>query len=255
MIRNGKVEQLDFIVAGAQKCGTTALHYQLSKHPQIALPHKEELHFFDDEEVFAKEVDYDKLHDSFTVGSRAVVAGELTPIYLYWRPALERIWHYRKGVKLVILLRNPIDRAFSQWNMQREREFETLDFLEAVRAEPERQQKVAPLQSRRFSYIARGLYAEQLTRVFEFFPRYLVKVVRFEELRKDFSGTINSIFGFIGVEKLNNIRNKERNPIRYERDITEDERRAIYPMFADDIARLENLLGWNCSDWRKGAED
>ena len=54
MIKNGKVERLDFIVAGAQKCGTTALHYQLEKHPQIALPNKEEMHFFDDEERFAR---------------------------------------------------------------------------------------------------------------------------------------------------------------------------------------------------------
>jgi hypothetical protein len=250
MIKHGKVDKLDFIVAGAQKCGTTALHYQLHKHPQIALPEKEERHFFDDEELFANEVDYEKLHESFKVGSRAVVAGEVTPIYLYWRPVMERIYTYRKGVKLIILLRNPIDRAFSQWNMQREREIDTLDFLDAVKAEPERQQKVAPLQSRRFSYIARGLYAEQLTRVFQFFPRYLVKVVRFEDLRKNFSGTINSIFAFIDVEKLKNVRNKERNPIRYAREITEDERRAVYPFFADDIAKLESLLEWNCSDWK-----
>jgi hypothetical protein len=134
--------------------------------------------------------------------------------------------------------------------MQREREFETLDFLDAVKAEPERQQKVAPLQSRRFSYITRGLYAEQLTRVFQFFPRYLVKVIRFEDLRKNFSGTINSIFAFVDVDTRKNIRNKERNPIRYGRDITEEERRAIYPMFADDITKLESLLEWNCSDWK-----
>ena len=192
MIKHGKVDKLDFIVAGAQKCGTTALHYQLQKHPQIAMPEKEELHFFDDEELFAQEIDYQKLHDSFKVGSRAVVAGELTPIYLYWRPVMERIWNYRKGVKLVILLRNPIDRAFSQWNMQRERELETLDFLDAVKAEGERQQKVAPLQSRRFSYIARGLYAEQLERVFKFFPRYLVKVVRHEDMRNHFADTVSA---------------------------------------------------------------
>jgi hypothetical protein len=205
---------------------------------------------FDDEEVFAKAVSYDKLHGSFRPTSRAIVAGESTPVYLYWRPAMERIWNYRKGIKIVILLRDPVERAFSHWNMQRERGYETLDFLEAVKAEAQRQREAAPLLSRRFSYIGRGLYAEQLTRVFEFFPRYLVKTVRVDDLRENFSGTINSIFTFIGVEKLKKIRNKERNPIRYERDITEDGRREIYPLFADDIAKLENLLEWNCSDWK-----
>ena len=83
---------------------------------------------------------------------------------------MERIWNYRKGVKLVILLRNPVDRAFSHWNMQRERGYETLDFLDAIKAEEERQQKAAPLQSRRFSYVGRGLYAEQLETSISIFP-------------------------------------------------------------------------------------
>jgi Sulfotransferase domain len=250
MIKEGKVEQLDFIVAGAQKCGTTALHYQLEKHPQIALPGKEELHFFDDEKVFAKPVNYGELHESFRLTSRAIVAGESTPIYLYWNPAMERIWNYNKRIMLVVLLRNPVDRAFSHWNMQRERGYESLDFTDAVAAEEERQQQAAPLQSRRFSYIGRGRYAEQLERVFKFFPRDQVKVVRFEELRRDFANQINAIFTFIGAEPLPNIRNKERNPIRYERKITVAERSQIYPLFENDIVRLEELLGWDCSDWK-----
>jgi hypothetical protein len=250
MIKQGKVKRLDFIVAGAQKCGTTALHYQLEKHPQIALPDKEELHFFDDEEVFAKAVSYDKLHGSFRPTSRAIVAGESTPVYLYWRPAMERIWNYRKGIKIVILLRDPVERAFSHWNMQRERGYETLDFLEAVQAEEKRQREAAPLQSRRFSYIGRGLYAEQLERVFKFFPRHLVKVVRFDDLRADFAKAVNSIFRFVGVESLRSIRNKERNPIRYEREITKAERVEVSRLFESDLAQLEKLVGWDCSDWK-----
>lgn len=250
MIRHGKVERLDFIVAGAQKCGTTALHYQLEKHPQIALPDKEELHFFDDEERCGNGLDYGDLHDSFRPRPRAVVAGESTPAYLYWQPAMERIWNYNKEIKLVVLLRNPIDRAFSHWNMQRERGYDALDFLDAIRAEEQRQKEAAPLQSRRFSYVGRGLYGEQLQRVFAYFARDQVKVVRSEDLRSDFSGTMNAIFNFIGAESLRTIGNKERNPIRYERKITDHERRHVFELFAEDIARLEELLGWDCSSWK-----
>ena len=60
-----KVERLDFIVAGAQKSGTTALHYFLKRNPQIALPDRQELHFFDDEEIFSQPVDYELLHRHF----------------------------------------------------------------------------------------------------------------------------------------------------------------------------------------------
>lgn len=251
MIKNGKVERLDFIVVGVQKCGTTALHYQLEKHPQIALPNKEEMHFFDDEERFASGVNYQDLHNSFRPSSRAVTAGESTPAYVYWRPTMERIWNYNKDVKLVVLLRNPVDRAFSHWNMQRERGYDALDFLDAIKAEEQRQKEAAPLQSRRFSYIGRGLYGQQLERVFKYFPSPQVKVVRAEELRRDFSGVMNAIFNFVGAESLRNIRNKERNPIRYERSITTQERSQVLKLFEEDIEALEKLLGWDCSDWKK----
>jgi hypothetical protein len=250
MIKQGKVEQLDFIVAGAQKCGTTALHYQLERHPQIALPNNEELHFFDDEERFGGDVNYQDLHDSFRPSLGAVAVGESTPVYLYWRPALERIWNYNKDIKLIILLRNPVDRAFSHWNMQRERGYEPLDFLDAIKAEEQRQREAAPVQSRRFSYVGRGLYGEQLERVFKYFPREQVKVVRAEELRSDFSGVVNAIFNFVGAESLRKIPNKERNPIRYEHRITEEERNLVFRFFEKDVGALEELLEWDCSSWK-----
>jgi sulfotransferase family protein len=250
MIKDAKVERLDFIVAGAQKCGTTALHYQLEKHPQIALPNKEELHFFDDEERFVTGVNYQDLHASFRPSSRALVAGESTPSYLYWLPAMERIWNYREDIKLIILLRNPVDRAFSHWNMQRERGYDTLDFLDAIRAEGQRQKEAAPLQSRRFSYVGRGLYGEQLERVFRYFPREQVIFVRAEDLRADFAAAFNAIFNFVGAESLRNIRNKERNPIRYAREMTAAERSQVYRLFEQDISAVEKLLDWDCSDWK-----
>src|SRR5260370_346019 len=132
-----RVEPLDFIVAGAQKSGTTALHYFLKKHPQIALPDRHEMHFFDDEEIFSQPVDYELLHRHFrkrpvrllpvrsanrtdsSRGELGPIVGELTPSYLYWKPAMERIRNYNPQIKLIILLRNPIDRAFAHWNMQR----------------------------------------------------------------------------------------------------------------------------------------
>src|SRR5436309_887360 len=97
-----KVERLDFIVAGAQKSGTTALHHFLKKHPQIELPDRQEMHFFDDEEIFSRPVDYEALHRHFrprrTSRLRVLpvrppawslrlgklgLAGEVTPSYLY----------------------------------------------------------------------------------------------------------------------------------------------------------------------------
>src|SRR5690348_12624375 len=84
-VKRQKVQQLDFIVPGAQKSGTTALHHFLSKHPQIALPDRQELHFFDGEAVFARQpVDYELLHGHFGPVASSSIAGEVTPSYFYW---------------------------------------------------------------------------------------------------------------------------------------------------------------------------
>lgn len=246
-----KVERLDFILAGAQKSGTTALHYFLSKHPSITMGDQQEMHFFDDEEIFSRPVDYDLLHKHFGPVRPSTIAGECTPIYIYWKPAMERIWKYNPKIKLLIILRNPIDRAYAHWNMQRFKGREPLDFLDAVKEETNRTREAEPLQSRRFSYVDRGLYSAQLERVFKFLPREQVKIIKSEEFRDRKSETLNSIFRFLGVRPVRSTRNKERNIVPYEREMTPEERKQLYRIFAEDIAKLEQLLGWDCSDWKR----
>ena len=79
---------------------------------------------------------------------------------------MERIRNYNPQIKLVILLRNPIDRAFAHWNMQRFKGREPLDFLDALKEEPRKIAQLLTIESRRFAYVDRGFYSEQLDRVF-----------------------------------------------------------------------------------------
>src|SRR5438477_8713617 len=245
-----KVERLDFIVAGAQKSGTTALHYFLRKHPQIALPDRQEMHFFDDEEIFSGPVDYTLWHRHFPAVARSALAGEVTPSYLYWKPAMERIWNYNRQIKLVILLRNPIDRAFAHWNMQRFKNREPLDFLDALKEEPRRIAQPLTIESRRFAYVDRGFYSGQLERVFKFFPREQVHFVKFEDFRDRKQETLDRIFEFLGVKPLRRIRDKDRNIVPYERTMTAEEREYLFEVFSAEIAKLEQMLAWDCSDWK-----
>ncbi len=263
-IKRHKVERLDFIVAGAQKSGTTALHYFLKKHSQIALPDRQELHFFDDEEIFSGPVDYELLHRHFRAkrrwairlrqGSGGQVVGEVTPSYLYWKPAMERIRDYNRLIKLIILLRNPIDRALAHWNMQRFKGRESLDFLDALKEEPKRIAQPLTIESRRFAYVDRGFYAEQLERVFQFFPREQVRIVKFEDFRDRKQETLNGIFEFLGAKPLRGVRDKDRNVVPYERAMTPEERKYLLTIFAVEIAKLEQMLGWDCSDWKQSDE-
>jgi Sulfotransferase domain len=255
-IKQRKIERLDFIVPGAQKSGTTALHYFLKKHPQIALPDRQEMHFFDDEEIFSQPVDYELLHRHFRkrpgrlLPVRPGIAGEVTPSYLYWKPAMERIANYNSRIKLVLLLRNPVDRAFAHWNMQRFKDREFLDFLDALKEEPRRIAQPLTVESRRFAYIDRGFYSAQLERVFKFFSREQVKLIKFENFRDRKQETLDSIFDFLGVKRVRNIRDKDRNVVPYERAMTPEERKYLFGVFSSEISKLEQMLGWDCSDWK-----
>ena len=245
-----KIDRLGFALIGAQKSGTTALHYLLGKHPQITMGDQQEMHFFDDEAVFSKSPDYDLLHRHYPVVAASVVAGDCTPSYLYWKPAAERIHQYHPGIKLIVLLRNPMDRAFAHWNMQRFKGREPLDFLDAVAAEGSRIAPPLSLPSRRFSYVDRGFYTEQLMRFFQLFPREQFRIIKFEEWKDRPLQTINSIFQFLGLQPLPSVRSKDRNVVPYEREMTTEERKHLYGIFAGEIEKLESLLGWNCADWK-----
>lgn len=249
-LQRRKVERLDFIVAGAQKSGTTALHYFLKKNSQIALPDRGETHFFDDEEIFAKlPIDYELLHRHFRARSTSI-AGEVTPSYLYWKPSMERIHAYNPQIKLIILLRNPIDRAFAHWNMQRFKGREPLDFLPALKEEPRRIAQPLTFESRRFAYVDRGFYSVQLDRVFKFFPREQVHLVKFEDFRDRKQEALDSIFDFLGVKRIRNVRDKDRNVVPYERAMTAEERNYLAKVFSTEFAELEQMLGWDLSDWK-----
>jgi Sulfotransferase domain len=250
-LRRHPVEHLDFIVAGAQKSGTTALNYYLKRHPRIALPVKKELHFFDNDQLFADRVavSYEPLHKMFRPARPGSIAGENTPNYLYWTPVLARIRDYNPAIKLIILLRNPIDRAFSQWNMQRVRGIEPLDFLDAVRAEPHRLAKLPPEKLRKFAYIDRGRYGAQLARAISLFSREQLLVVKYEEFRARQRETIAEVFRFLNLRSLP-FRSIKAHDIPYQRPIRSDEREFVFHILREDIAKLEKLANWDCADWR-----
>jgi hypothetical protein len=243
--------KLDFILLGAQKSGTTALHSFLHRHRDITMGDQQEMHFFDDEKIFARPADYGLLHGHFRGIESCAMAGECTPSYLFWKPAAQRIREYNSNIKLLVLLRNPIDRAFAHWNMQRFKGREPLDFLDAIKEEPARIASPLSLESRRFSYLHRGFYTEQLARYFSRFPREQFRIIKFEDFRNRQLETLNSIFGFLGVDSVKSVKSKDRNIVPYERDMTAAERQELVSIFSGEIEALERLLGWDCSDWKR----
>jgi hypothetical protein len=243
-------KKVSFLVAGAQKSGTSALDAYLRDHPELCLPLEKELHFFDKDELFASEpVDYAPYHARFDPVPPQHVLGECTPSYMYWPNAIERIARYNPAMRFIILLRNPVTRAFSHWNYERVVDREPLTFLEALRAEAERRRTLPPKRAKRFAYVDRGYYAAQLKRLWRFFPVGQTLVFKSEGLLENPGALLERVASFLGVAPFPPLAVKIRNTREYKATLSDEERRYLLGIYRDDIAELERLLGWDCSSW------
>src|ERR1035437_6839293 len=117
--------KVNFVIGGTQKGGTTALDVFLRQHPEICMAETcKEVHFFDQKKNFAGQPDYKHYHAFFRPEPPHQVVGDATPIYMYGEAAPIRIKSYNPKMKWILALRNPVERAFSAWNMETKRQAE-----------------------------------------------------------------------------------------------------------------------------------
>ena len=242
-------KRLSFLVCGAQKSGTTALAAYLRQHPGIHLPETKELHFFDDEKQTWPQPNLNKLNQHFLSANPDQLWGEATPISMYWDPAAERIWRYNQAMRLIVILRNPIERAYSHWAMEHGRGEDPLPFCLALEQEEARCRESLPLQHRVFSYVDRGFYSAQLRRLWRFFGKEQVLVLRQEDLRRCPQTCLERIWRHLSIAQGPDITPLERHNGDYNSPMTPACRERLRHIFWQEIGQLEQLLGWDCSDW------
>ncbi len=189
----------NFLCVGAQKSGTTKLHSMLRNHPEIYLPRIKEPHFFDNEKKYARGLKwYEEKYFSEWKGEKAV--GEITPAYMYFDKVPKRIKeNLGKDIKFIFLLRNPVDRAYSQYWMSVRLCFENKSFKEAILLEEKRLKDLGPEKGRRFAYIKGGFYDEQIKNFLKFFQKEQMLFITFEEFTKDMKLSLEKICEFLGV--------------------------------------------------------
>ena len=238
---------VDFVIGGTQKGGTSALDSFLRQHPEICMPTtRKELHFFDREE---ENTDYKEYHANFKPTAQHRATGEASPIYMYWETAPYRIWKYNPKMKWIVALRNPVERAFSAWNMETKRGKEKLSFAEAIEKESERCREALPLQHRVYSYVDRGFYAYQVRRLFNIFGKDNILILLSEELRNAHQKTVRCVFKFLGVDSSFVPPEASVFEQEYSDKIDKDVRSRLLKMFYFDIKELEKLLGRDLSTW------
>ncbi len=252
MIRRRLPRKIDFIVAGTQKGGTSALDHYLRQHPDIGMGKRKEVHFFDDENIFGKaKVDYQDYAHQFDFSAGKAIYGEATPIYMYWEPYMRRIWDYNKDVKLIAILRDPANRAFSQWNMQRNDYPKTKDFLECVDEESLRMKRALPHQPRGHCFVDRGFYSAQIRRMQRFFYPNQLLFLKYEDFLENEVDTLITVCEFLSVDpKSVDFKHKMVHVKPYSRQMTTDERNELVKIYLNDIQEVERLLDWDCEKWK-----
>lgn len=165
--------KLDFMIIGAQKSGTTALDSYLRFHPKIGLPVKKELHHFTNERICRlfmsiRNIHYHRFFPDFANLDKLL--GEATPNYMVEPLFMERIRAYNPALKLIVILRDPVSKAYSHWNMQRDRGLEARSFEKAIQ-ENFLEIKNQSFTYHEYSYLRWGEYARQLKYVSTLFPR------------------------------------------------------------------------------------
>lgn len=237
---------VDFVIAGVQKGGTTALFDYLGDYPDLALSREKEVHFFDDERQDWAAPDYGAYHARFPPPDGRL-RGEATPIYVYWPNSLERIAAYNPGMKLIIVLRDPVQRAWSHWRMEFARGAETEPFAWCIREGRQRLFRAEPWgHHREFSYVERGFYGEQLERVFHLFPKNQVLLLRSEDLHAEPAATLGEVRCFLGLPPAAPPRPRESHvgrEIDYPSELSEADVAYLREVYAADARRLQEIAG------------
>jgi hypothetical protein len=236
------------VIIGAQKCGTSSLHNYLTQHPGVIAPLRKEVHYFDVNYPLGER--WYRAHFGRTGEPGLNI--DSSPYYLFHPLAAQRMHALLPQARLIVLLRDPVRRAYSQYWQQRDKDREPLGFEDALAAEPERVEGAhrrlasgeieVSREHQIYSYVSRGRYAEQLERWLALYPREQLLALRFEDLAKDPLGVLNRTLSWLNLPPMKEARLEPRNSRNYPPMNPETAER-LRASFAPENRRLEALLG------------
>lgn len=223
-VDNQEVQLPDFFIVGAAKSATTSLYTYLRQHPQVYIPRQKELYFFAfagetptfkladgryREPVGYNQTDYFHFYEKCPTGA---IAGDTSTWYLYYHQPvianLKKMYGSRAGeLKIIMVLRNPIERAWSHYCMHQGQGLIDLPFREVITSQwwaDHAHEGYYP----GYDYIGFGRYAHQVKTFLNAFPH--VKIVLYEEVNRDSTQVVNDMFQFLGLKPLEQLQTKKR---------------------------------------------
>jgi hypothetical protein len=209
----------DFIIIGAQKSGTSSLYSYLAQHPQLKSSTSKEVHYFDgglspEEDNFKKGEAWYRSHFPFKKDLAAnQKTFEASPLYIFNPLVPARMFELIPKVKIIVVLRNPTERAISQYFHEKRLNMETMPIFEALQEEENRLEHVIKnkdFKSHNFvhsTYKSRGMYKGQIERYFNYFPREQILIINSDDLFTNTADTLRQIFKFVGVDTKYKVEN------------------------------------------------
>ncbi len=198
------LKKIDFLIIGAQKSGTTSLFHYLRMHPEIFMPSMKEIAYFSDDLKFRKGFEW-YLNYYFGSAKYNQIKGEASPQYMAALESPKRIRAYLPGVRLIAILRNPIDRAFSGYSMMVRKKIESKSFAEIIDVQKKHiiydsedmlSKKCVIADT---DYLQLGMYGAILDHYLKYFKRDQIKIVFTEDLKASPEKIVKGLLKFVGA--------------------------------------------------------
>ena len=194
--------KVDFFIVGAPKAGTTSLYHYLNEHPQVEMSSQKEPDYFSDKAIHDQGMYYGKnrinaldKYESLFAQKESVVYGEASVSYLFYDNVAEDIKEYNPNAKIIIMLRNPIDRAFSHYLMDYRLGLIS-DSFENIIAKKSKHKNAHLFYQQ---YIEVSKYANQIQRYLDFFEKENILFIDYEDFKKNVSKTVDKVYDFLNI--------------------------------------------------------
>jgi len=247
----------NYLIIGTARGGTTALYEYLIQHPDIVPAPRKEMHFFDRDSRYGDEAIAEYKKTFFNDRKNGRIIGEATPYYLYHPLVPERVAKDFPNTKIIVLLRNPVDRAYSHYHFNvSQRTSLSLTFEQTVECEKIIRQSSSTsddyqtIPYRLFSLVRRGEYVKQLRNWMKYFPKEQIHIIKSEDFLMNKYDVLEKVFKFLEVEDfdVHDISYRAIGKLEYE-PMSHDIKRHLTQYFVPYNKRLYNLIGqdfqWN----------
>ena len=238
----------NFIIIGTVRSGTTSLYYNICEHPSVLPAAYDEIGFFDSNfhlgiNWYRSMFPTEKKMEEIKKDTGFAITGEDTPFYFWKKEAVERISHIIPNSKLIVIFRNPVDRAYSNYNLAVRTGNEELSFENAIEEEIEfiRNHTFRESVDRRRSYLAKGIYAEQLEIWKNIFPENQIHIICMEDMEKDPQNELLKIFQFLKIPKYKIKNPQKQKMVKYVK-MDANTRRKLLDYYKPYTEKLFNII-------------